>query len=275
MARTFVTRRRFVILMGGGAAAGLAAACAAPAAAPGPTAAPKAAEPAKPAAPTSAPSKTAESAKSADASKPAQPTSQAAPASKGAQAGGKATWAISGDPTCLAPFGILPGLAHEGKEMLFDSLVQWDRELTVQPALAEEWSTPDERTYLFKLRKGVKLHNGKELDAEDVKYSIELQGKPPQPGAPIPQYPQIESVDVVDAQTVKLNMKGLIRPSWAGSRGPAGAGSRPRGSTRAETRARAPMGRGRSSWSSTSATIVSCSPSTPITGRADSPTWTS
>ena len=203
-----VTRRTFVTLLGG-VTAGLAAACAAQPPATSPTAAPM--QPAKPApAATAAPAKPAEAPKPAAAAPTTAPIVPAtsAPASTGGQAGGKATWAISGDPTCLAPFGILPGLAHEGKEMLYDSLVQWDRDLRVQPALAAEWSNPDDKTYLFKLRPGVKFHNGKEVDAEDVKYSLELQGKPPQPGAPIPQYPQIESVEAVDGRTVKLTMKG-------------------------------------------------------------------
>lgn len=46
------------------------------------------------------------------------------------------------------------------------------------------------------------------MDAEDVKYSVELQGNPPKPGAPIPQYPRIAAVDAVDKYTVKLTMKG-------------------------------------------------------------------
>src|SRR5215216_3749399 len=90
----------------------LAAACAQPPA-PSPTTPPKPTEAPKPAA---APTGVGGAAvvKPAEASKPAAPTTApvvaatAAPVSKSAQAGGKATWAISGDPTCLAPFGILP-----------------------------------------------------------------------------------------------------------------------------------------------------------------------
>jgi len=112
------------------------------------------------------------------------------------------------DPTSLAPYGVLAGAGHEGKEMLYDSLVQLDKDLKVVPALAESWATPDDKTYTFKLRQSVKFHSGKEMDAEDVKYSLENQGNPPKPGAPIPQYPSIASIDVVDKYNVKLNMKG-------------------------------------------------------------------
>jgi peptide/nickel transport system substrate-binding protein len=158
-----------------------------------------------PAAPTSAPA--------AATSAPAAATSVPATAPtviKSPTAGGKAIWAIStGDPSCLAPYGILLGVAHDGKELMYDSLVQWDRDLKVQPALADSWSTPDDKTYIFNLKKGLKFHNGKEMDAEDVKYSVELMGgtKLPPPGAAVAQYPAIISVDVVDKYTAKFNMK--------------------------------------------------------------------
>ncbi len=131
-------------------------------------------------------------------------------AAAGPKPGGKVIWAMNSDPSCLGPFGVLLGPAHDAKEMMYDSLAAWDRNLKIVPALAESWSTPDEKTYVFKVRQGVKFHNGQELTADDVKYSVELQGKSgdlPKPAAPIPQYPQIASVDVVDKYTVKLNMK--------------------------------------------------------------------
>src|SRR5207237_4146938 len=129
---------------------------------------------------------------------------------KGPKAGGKAVWAINSDPSCIAPFGILLGVAHDGKELLYDSLVQWDRNLKVLPALAESWSTPDDKTYVFKLKQGLKFHNGQEVTADDVKYSVELMSgtKLPPPGAAVSQYPSIVSVDAVDKYTAKFNMKG-------------------------------------------------------------------
>src|SRR5215470_1420664 len=46
----------------------------------------------------------------------------------------------------------------------------------LEPDLAESWSQPNDRTYVFKLRKGVRWHpkppvNGRELTADDVKYT--------------------------------------------------------------------------------------------------------
>ena len=181
-----LTRRQLLQAMAALAASPILAACGAPA--------------------TTAPSATQSAAtQPPGAVVPSATTAPAAPKS-----GGKVIWAMNGDPTCLGALGVLLAFGHEGKEVMYDSLAAWDRNLNVVPALAESWSTPDDKTYVFKLRQGVKFHNGQEMTADDVKYSVELQGHSgdlPKPAATIPQYPQIASVDVVDKYTVKLNMK--------------------------------------------------------------------
>ena len=58
------------------------------------------------------------------------------------------------------------------------------------------------------MRQGIKFHNGQEVTAEDVKYSMDMQAAPPPPGITIAQYPSIVSTEVVDKYTVKFNMKG-------------------------------------------------------------------
>jgi peptide/nickel transport system substrate-binding protein len=56
---------------------------------------------------------------------------------------------------------------------LYDTLTDVDEQLKVQPALAESWTTKaGAREWVLKLRKGVTFHNGKELTAADVVYSI-------------------------------------------------------------------------------------------------------
>ena len=91
---------------------------------------------------------------------------------------------------------------------MYDSLLEWDRDLLVQPALAESWEAPDETTWIFNLRQGVKFHNGDEVTAEDVVYSMEQQADPPEPGQTKAFYPAIESIEAVDKYTVKFNMSG-------------------------------------------------------------------
>lgn len=55
----------------------------------------------------------------------------------------------------------------------YDTLVRRTPELEFVPGLAESWELKDELTWVFMLRKGVKFHNGDELKASDVVFSIE------------------------------------------------------------------------------------------------------
>lgn len=56
---------------------------------------------------------------------------------------------------------------------IFEPLVALDRDLNVKPALAVEWGLIDDKTWEFRLRPGVKFHDGSGLDAPDVVASVE------------------------------------------------------------------------------------------------------
>jgi len=136
-----------------------------------------------------------------------EPAATAEPAAAtGPKQGGFVTWAINQDPVNLIPFGAVATANHWGKEFMYDSLLEWDKDLLVQPALAESWEAPDDNTWIFNLRPDTKFHNGDPVTADDVVYSIELQKEPPEPGIPNSFYPAIESVEAVDEHTVKFNM---------------------------------------------------------------------
>jgi peptide/nickel transport system substrate-binding protein len=59
----------------------------------------------------------------------------------------------------------------------YDTLVRRTAELEFVPALAQSWELKDDLTWIFKLRKGVKFHNGEELKAADVLYTIQRARK--------------------------------------------------------------------------------------------------
>ena len=81
----------------------------------------------------------------------------------------------------------------------------------VEPDLAERWESPDDTTYIFHLRQGVKWHNkppvnGRELVAEDVKFSFDRFLTVP--GNPERQLLEaVDRVEVVDRYTVKFLLK--------------------------------------------------------------------
>ncbi len=59
-------------------------------------------------------------------------------------------------------------------EQLYDGLVRFDHRFNPTPALAEYWElSPDGTRLTFHLRKGARFHNGRELTADDVKFSLE------------------------------------------------------------------------------------------------------
>jgi peptide/nickel transport system substrate-binding protein len=122
--------------------------------------------------------------------------------------GGKITFALEQDPVHIAPFGAILTSNHWGKEPMYESLVEWDAKLNQRPALAASWKVVDNRTIDFTLRQGVRFHNGKEVTAADVKYSVEGWLNPPAPGsvATLSQIPSITSAEVRSKYVVRLRL---------------------------------------------------------------------
>ena len=123
--------------------------------------------------------------------------------------GGRLVFGMESDPVAVAPFGMAPGAAMWGKEHAYDSLTEFDRGLNIKPALATSWKVESKTSILFNLRRGVKFHNGKELTADDVVYSVRLMKNPPPPGsiAVASNVPNtIIDATAVSKYVVRLNM---------------------------------------------------------------------
>ena len=123
--------------------------------------------------------------------------------------GGKLTFALEQDPVHIAPFGAILTANHWGKEPMYESLIEWDAKLNQRPALAQSWKVVDPRTVDFTLKRGLRFHNGKEVTAADVKYSVEGWLNPPLPGSvtTVNQVPSIESAEVRSKYVVRLKLK--------------------------------------------------------------------
>jgi peptide/nickel transport system substrate-binding protein len=86
-------------------------------------------------------------------------------------------------------------------------------QVNIYPDLAKSWEiSRDGREYLFPLREGVKFHHGKEMDAHDVKYSMERVMNPATRSPRAFGFRIVESVDVVDKYVVKIRLKEPFGP---------------------------------------------------------------
>ena len=93
--------------------------------------------------------------------------------------GGTLTMAISSKMKMMNPLVRTSSVEKRIRDLMFESLVALDLKGKVQPNLAESWEvSKDGKTYTFRLRKGVKFHNGQEMTAEDAKFAIDYTLNP-------------------------------------------------------------------------------------------------
>jgi peptide/nickel transport system substrate-binding protein len=103
---------------------------------------------------------------------------------------------------------------------MYETLYTYDKAYNAIPLLVESHTVGDKgRTYTFKLRRGVKFHNGKEMTSADVIASLQRWGKLATPGKQF--WRNVEGVEAKDPHTVVMYLKdtsgallmGLARPN--------------------------------------------------------------
>ena len=91
----------------------------------------------------------------------------------------------------------------------FDALIAQDAQLKTKPALALSWKAIDDTTWEFKLRPGVKFHDGSDFTAEDVVFTYERIPKVPNSPGPYTIYTrQMKSFEIVDPLTLRIHTTG-------------------------------------------------------------------
>ena len=92
--------------------------------------------------------------------------------------------------------------------LVFNGLTEIDREGRVKPDLAERWTvSDDQKTWTFYLRKGVKFHHGRELDAQDVIGTVaRIQDKATGSVTRV-NFELIDKMEALDANTVRFTLK--------------------------------------------------------------------
>src|SRR5467141_2850007 len=89
---------------------------------------------------------------------------------------------------------------------IYEPLVTLDTRLGIKPGLAESWSQADPKTLVFKLRRGVKFHDGTDFNAEAAKFNFDRMKTEPK-SIRKGEVANIDTVEVVDAATIKVNLK--------------------------------------------------------------------
>ena len=88
-------------------------------------------------------------------------------------------WARAGDSLTLDPHAQNEGPTHALAHQMYEPLLHRDHDGNPVAALATEWGTTDDpNVWQFKLREGVKFHNGEDFNADDVVFSFKRAMKP-------------------------------------------------------------------------------------------------
>jgi peptide/nickel transport system substrate-binding protein len=123
--------------------------------------------------------------------------------------GGRITFALEQDPGHIAPFGGILTITRTASELMYESLMEWDKDLNLHPAIASKYEIKDNKTIDFTIRPGLKFSNGKPVTAADLKYSFDLQLNPPLPGSVsvLGQVPSIDHVEVLSSNKLRMKLK--------------------------------------------------------------------
>jgi len=124
----------------------------------------------------------------------------------GAQAAKTLRWAGFTDATSMDPYNVNETFTLGFTGNIYDGLVTRGKDLSIQPALATSWTTPDTTTWIFNLRKGVKFHNGNAFTADDVVFSynrVISEGSDMKAN-----FASVESLTKKDDYTVVVKTKG-------------------------------------------------------------------
>jgi peptide/nickel transport system substrate-binding protein len=121
--------------------------------------------------------------------------------------GGVLTVASAALPPNIEPHMQGLDIFQRRKPLVYENLVWIDEKLEPRPELAERWEQRSPTEYVFHLRPGVRFHDGKEMDAEDVKYTYDRVRDPKvSPGANDLIF--IKQIDAVDRHTVRFTLTG-------------------------------------------------------------------
>jgi len=115
---------------------------------------------------------------------------------------------MAGDPGSLDPHDNVFQTKHQSTRQIYETLVVYDENGKLVPWLAESWEYENDETLVLHIRKGVKFHNGDELKASDVLFSLKRMRQDNTPAAMQVDQIDFDKSKVVDKYTLKIVTKG-------------------------------------------------------------------
>ncbi|MFF4452529.1 ABC transporter substrate-binding protein [Streptomyces goshikiensis] len=117
------------------------------------------------------------------------------------------TWALYAEPPTLDYTAAFDYPQNTVLSNVCESLMRWTPQLTVAPGLAEKASNPDPTTWVYDLRPGVRFHDGGEMTADDVIFSLGRQMDPDGGSAWNSNFSTVESLTKTGPLQVTVKLK--------------------------------------------------------------------
>ncbi|MFP4376910.1 MAG: glutathione ABC transporter substrate-binding protein [Spirochaetales bacterium] len=122
---------------------------------------------------------------------------------------------INSDIVSLDPHGSNDSPSSNVRSQIFDTLVEFDSDMNLQPSLATSWEPVGDATWEFTLRDDVTFHDGSPFTAEAVAASLERVTDPDFGSQRLFLFEMISEVEVVDDYTVRVTTEFPFAPLLA------------------------------------------------------------
>ncbi|PZA06752.1 MULTISPECIES: ABC transporter substrate-binding protein [unclassified Meiothermus] len=122
--------------------------------------------------------------------------------------GGTLTMALASAPQTMFYYGAIDSAIQTLANQMFDGLIEYNyKTYQIEPALAASWTiTGESKVYTFKLRKGVKWSDGRDLTADDVVFTYtQIVANPEAKGGDAGNFAGVK-IEKVDASTVRFTL---------------------------------------------------------------------